>query len=158
MKSKGVLFILMILVSSFLLSFRVSAQDTLVPPPDKKNILKLDLIWIVGESVFLSYERVLSEDASLQFGLMFGSAMNLGTASYRYYLSETAAPKGIFVSPIVGLGAIDEPVVGAGLMVGSQAYFKNKITLDAYLGPAYGSEGGDGGFIFFGGLSIGVAF
>jgi hypothetical protein len=43
-------------------------------------------------------------------------------------------------------------------MAESQAYFKNKITLDACLGQSYGLQGGAGGFIFFGAASIAIAF
>lgn len=156
MKFKLAGFIILILLGQFLFLSNLSAQEE--PVASKKNVLKLDIIWILGEAFNFSYERVLTDESSLQFGVIFGNGGGLGTVSYRYYLSDTPAPKGIHISPMVGLGSMENFGFIGGLMIGKQGYFKQKITLDAFIGPAYLTGGGDGAFTLFGGVTVGIAF
>lgn len=73
------------------------------------------------------------------------SALPLNTV---FYLSQTAAPEGVFVAPFVRYQSItiedsdlDESGklsgFGGGLIIGKQWVFKDKITLEAFIGPAY---------------------
>lgn len=143
-------FALILLVSN------LQAQDVDLIP--KQNVLKLDIAWIISETFYFSYERILNEEASIQLGFMAGNGRGIASLSYRYYLAETPAPKGAFLAPIAGIGAGDGMVFGAGLMVGSQAYFKQKITLDAFIGPIYGRTDTESGFTIFAGINVGIAF
>lgn len=105
------------------------------------------------------------------------------TPEYRYYLSESAAPKGIFlalyfryqsfklkVEDDIAEGKLS--VAGGGLLVGAQTLLKEIITIEAFLGPAYGfgsldvtsgSEedfeiGTFDGFGVRGGITVGIGF
>lgn len=156
MKFKLPVFIILFFLGQFFIVTNLSAQEE--PAPSKKNVLKLDIVWILGEAFNFSYERILTDESSLQLGLIFGNGGGLGTISYRYYLSDTPAPKGVHISPIVGIGSMEEFGFMGGLMIGSQSYFKQKITLDAFIGPAYMAGGGDGRFTLFGGVTVGIAF
>lgn len=60
------------------------------------------------------------------------------------------------MAPLIGLGSADDFSFLAGLMPGKQGFFKNKTTLDAYIGPTW--IGAREGFALFGGMSAGVAF
>jgi hypothetical protein len=156
MKLNLLSFVILILICQFILVSNLFAQEE--PLPSKKNVLKLDIVWILGEAFNFSYERVLTDESSLQFGVIFGNGGGLGTVSYRYYLSDTPAPKGVHISPMVGLGSMENFGFIGGLMIGKQGYFKQKITLDAFIGPAYLTGDGDGAFTLFGGVTVGLAF
>lgn len=156
MNLKARISIITLLIFSFVF-IQAHAQEEEVAIPNY-NVVKLDIVWILGENFYFSYERILSEESSLQFGLLAGDSRVVGSFSYRYYLSEAPAPKGPFIAPIVGLGGADGVVFGAGLLIGSQGYFKQKITLDAYIGPIYGTDGSNSGFTIFGGVNVGIAF
>ena len=156
MKSKLLAFFFLNFLGLFFYVTNLSAQEE--PIPSKKNVLKLDIVWILGEAFNFSYERILNEESSLQLGLVFGNGGGLGTISYRYYLSDDPAPKGVHISPMIGLGSMEEFGFIGGLMIGKQGYYKQKITLDAFIGPAYLTGGGDGAFTLFGGVTVGIAF
>jgi hypothetical protein len=154
MKIKLFCFVIIVFFSQFLINSKLFAQEDLVP--SKKNVLKLDIVWILGAGFNFSYERILTEESSLQLGVIMGVLGGLGTISYRYYLSDTPAPKGIHISPIIGLGT--EYGFMGGLMIGKQGYFKQKITMDAFIGPAYMVGADDSRFTLFGGVTVGIAF
>lgn len=156
MKVKPPVLIILVFIGQFFFITNLFAQEE--PVPSKKNVLKLDIVWILGEAFNFSYERVLTDESSLQLGIIFGNGGGLGTVSYRYYLSDTPAPKGVHISPMVGLGSMENFGFIGGLMIGKQGYFKQKITLDAFIGPAYLTGGGDGAFTLFGGVTVGIAF
>lgn len=135
----------------------VAGQSDTIPIP--RNIIKIDLFSPLYPALFAYYERVLSEETSMQFGLLAGGGFTMATFAYRQYLSELPAPNGVYVSPTIGLGAeMGDPAVSLGLLVGAQKLFRQKITMEANLGPAYLQiEGGDH-FTLFGGIVIGIAF
>jgi hypothetical protein len=144
----------------------VWAQES-EPPSYKANYLKLNLLSPIFNSLHAAYERVLSNDKSLQIGLLYQSKVDAFDANLtggfgldadlRFYLSnKKPAPYGFFVAP--GLSYryyrydgiyffdIDNPPtdekgninrISLGLVVGGQWIFKNKVTLDVWGGPGY---------------------
>ncbi|MBE9510624.1 MAG: DUF3575 domain-containing protein [Bacteroidetes bacterium] len=123
----------------------------------KRNFVKVNLFSPLVKSGSFFYERVLNDDMSGQLGFFFtkveaGDTKFSGfgiTPEFRYYLSETAPPKGIFLAPYFryqsfklsveeGTAKGNLSVVGGGLLVGAQTLLKDVITIEAFLGPAYG--------------------
>lgn len=105
------------------------------------------------------------------------------TPEFRYYLSESSAPKGIFLAPYIryqsfklsvegGAAKGSLSVFGGGLLVGAQTLLKDVITIEAFLGPAYSFNNVDveagseddfeiGTFDGFGvrvGITVGIGF
>jgi hypothetical protein len=117
----------------------------------KKNLLKTSLIFPMGGGFSLSYERLLNHEMSLQLTSAIGGDSFILVPEFRYYLTETKiAPSGTFVGPMIVIGN----EAGAGLMVGVQRLFKQKISLEAYLGPLAGTDGVSA----FGNINIAFAF
>ncbi|KXK23013.1 MAG: hypothetical protein UZ12_BCD005002885 [Bacteroidetes bacterium OLB12] len=104
----------------------------------------------------MSYERKVSATGSFQLGAFYtgftsGDTEFKGfgiTPEYRFYLSETEAPVGVYVAPFVrymDFDLTDEATTsdgtlsmfGGGLVIGKQWIFKEKISLDAFVGPQY---------------------
>lgn len=123
----------------------------------KSNFVKANLFSPLVRSGSFFYEKVINDDMSVQLGFFFtkigaGDTKFSGfgiTPEFRYYLSESAAPKGIFLAPYIRYqsfrlsveGDIAEAklsVFGGGLLVGAQTLLKDKITIEAFAGPAYG--------------------
>ena len=124
----------------------------------KSNFVKANLFSPLVRTGSFFYERVLNDDMSGQLGFLFtkvsaGDTKFSGfgiTPEFRYYLSESSAPKGIFMAPYFryqnfklsiegGSAEGNLSVVGGGLLVGAQTLLKDVITIEAFLGPAYGS-------------------
>jgi len=103
----------------------------------KSNFIKANLFSPLVRSGSFFYEKVLNDDMSGQLGFFFtkvgaGDTKFSGfgiTPEFRYYLSESAAPKGIFLAPYIRYqsfklsieGATAEgnlSVFGGGLLVG----------------------------------------
>jgi len=123
----------------------------------KSNYAKANLFSPLVRTGSFFYERVLNDDMSGQLGFFFtkvkaGDTKFSGfgiTPEFRYYLSESAAPKGIFMAPYIryqSFSLSDEvdiyeaklSVFGGGLLVGAQTLLKDVITIEAFIGPAYG--------------------
>ena len=123
----------------------------------KRNFVKVNLFSPLVKSGSFFYERVLNDDMSGQLGFFFtkvsaGDTKFSGfgiTPEFRYYLSETAPPKGLFMAPYFRYSSFklsnegdsaegNLSVVGGGLLVGAQTLLKDVITIEAFLGPAYG--------------------
>lgn len=123
----------------------------------KSNFVKANLFSPLVRSGSFFYERVLNDDMSGQLGFFFtkvaaGDTKFSGfgiTPEFRYYLSESSAPKGIFLAPYIRYqsfnlsieGDLAEgklSVFGGGLLVGAQTMLKDVITIEAFIGPAYG--------------------
>ncbi len=104
----------------------------------RAKILKLNILSPIAETLTLAYESVLSPESSLQFTFSYISDLGFAiTPEYRYYLSETPAPKGVYIAPFLRYYQIEgESVFGGGLVIGSQGFFKKKITIDGFLGPS----------------------
>ncbi len=157
----------------------------------KSNYLKANLFSPLVRTGSLFYEKVFNDDMSGQLGLFFtkvraGDTKFSGfgiTPEFRYYLSESAAPKGIFMAPYIRYQSFSLTVEGSnaeaklsvfggGLLVGAQTLLKDVIQIEAYIGPAYGFDKIDvetgseddfeiGAFNDFGvrvGVTVGIGF
>lgn len=169
----------------FLLSVSLSGNA------QKSNFVKVNLFSPLVRSGSFFYERVLNDDMSGQLGFFFtrvvaGDTKFSGfgiTPEFRYYLSESSAPKGIFLAPYIryqsfklsvegGAAKGNLSIFGGGLLVGAQTLLKDVITIEAFLGPAYGfgnmdvTSGSENdfdiatfdGFSVRGGITVGIGF
>jgi hypothetical protein len=127
-------------------------------PEPKKNIAKINLLSPFLGSLSVQLETLLDEESSFQLGFYYFSGLVFGqesymngiciTPEYRLYMS-TNAPAGVYVQPFVRLGKfwntqtrvsrpdVDFTAVAAGIVVGKQWIFRDKITFDVYGGPYY---------------------
>lgn len=156
------------------------------------NVIKVSLLSPFVKTGSFFYERAINDDMSLVGGFFF-TAWNPDddvelrgfglTFEYRYYLSEaTSAPSGAFLAPFVrfqnfnitenydsDFSEAEMTSMGGGLLIGYQKLFKERITLEAFIGPAYysskltGDEDVDtieqfDGFTVRGGVTVGIAF
>ncbi|HYW95212.1 MAG TPA: DUF3575 domain-containing protein [Bacteroidales bacterium] len=153
------------------------SASVMVNAQEKKNIIKTSLTSIFLKTVNLDYEHVLNESSSFQLGFYYTGAGLFSahfngfaiTPEYRYYLSgNKTAPNGPYIAPYARYqnftakeGSPGDPsyakgtvsIVSAGLVVGVQRTFKDKISLGAYIGPGYyfpnvSYESTDGSFDF----------
>lgn len=136
--------------------------SVIVNAQEKSSILKTSLTSIFFRTVNLDYEQVLNVNSSFQLGLYYTNTNFLFSArfkgfaitpEYRYYLSsDRTAPDGPYVAPYARyqnitttVGSIGSSnylkgtlsIISAGLVVGIQRTFKEKISLGAYIGPGY---------------------
>ncbi|HYW95213.1 MAG TPA: hypothetical protein VE870_06485 [Bacteroidales bacterium] len=140
---KMILFMALLMALSVLSARQAKAQG-------KKNQIKTSLVMPLASVFELSYERMLNTEMSLQLGVGIGS-MNYVNPQFRYFLSENLeAPSGAFISPYFLIG---DEISGGGLTVGYQRLFKQKISLEAYLGPLIA-----GNVTVWGGINVGLAF
>lgn len=118
---------------------------------EKKNLIKTSLVFPFADMFLIAYERPISDQSSLQLEITLGEIFSI-RPEYRFYMSETRiAPSGAFVAPYAQF--VDENV-GAGILVGYQRLFKSKISLEAFAGPGFYTEGVGG----WGGINLGIAF
>jgi hypothetical protein len=126
------------------------------------NVIKTSLSAPLFRVYTLAYEKAFNADMSAQLGFGYFAGWKLGdgkingytiTPEFRYYLNEEkGAPKGGFIAPYlryasytlqvgntgdVDYGKASINVMGAGILVGAQKVFKNVISLEAFIGPAY---------------------
>lgn len=156
----------------------------------QENVFKINIFSPIVKTFNVSFERKLSATSSFQLGAFYtgysaGETKFSGfglTPEYRFYLSESEAPAGVYVAPFVRYQnfKLTEDVsdsegtlsmFGGGLVIGKQWIFKEKISLDIFLGPQYttgdvkvtsGSDTFDtdvfDGFGIRTGLTLGFAF
>lgn len=137
----------------------------------QKNGIKINVFSPVARTASLFYERVLTDNKSLQLNIVYtgfriSSVKFTGLAispEFKYYLSAPKAPKGFYLSPFLryqNLTAIyDNPTnaeetkgslqtFGGGIVLGKQWILGKWILLDTFLGPRLYSGGlqleGDG--------------
>ena len=128
----------------------------------KNNVIKTSLTAPLIKTYTIAYERVFNADMSAQLGFNYFAGWKLGdsrlngysvTPEFRYYLSESKeAPGGAFIAPygrygITGIkvSEVGDPdyakaeinIIGGGLLLGTQRIFKELISLEAFVGPAY---------------------
>jgi hypothetical protein len=157
----------------------------------KSNVLKTNLFSPIVKTYWLSYEHLFSESTGAQLGFYY-TGVKVGDTNFngfaltpevRFYLSDSPAPKGIYVAPglrYTNFSLTDNVTTdkatysafGAALVVGAQTLLKDIITLEAYLGPAYSfgklkvdsgetdnfDLGSFDGFGFRIGVTLGIAF
>lgn len=146
----------------------------------QENVIKFNPLALIVGSFEIGYERVLSENQSLQIDLAYAS-FNSGSfdysgfgagLQYRFYLQKSKeAPVGWFAGPVASYSSASADndfktsVFAAGGVIGYQWNW-NPITLDIYGGPAYYSINADDPTFDFGfdgigprlGVSLGYAF
>lgn len=154
----------------------------------KGNVIKINIFSPIVKTFNIQYEKTLTATSSFQLGFFYtgyssGSTDFSGfgiTPEYRAYLSETDAPKGVYIAPFLryqnftltdggNKGTFNS--FGGGLIIGKQWIFKEKVALDIFIGPSYSSgsaktTSGSGTFdtgVFDGfgirtGLCLGFAF
>jgi len=174
------------------MTFLVSGLVTFSLMAQKMNVVKTDLFSPIIRTYVIKYERVLSEDMSAQLGFFYTGYKPGGTDSelsgwgltpeFRYYLSKTPAPNGLYIAPNFRYYSfkVEDKVADASgtltnasiaLNIGGQLLLKDIIVMDFWIGPSYNfrnlsAEGGDinvgisdaNGFGARAGFSIGVAF
>lgn len=158
----------------------------------QSNAVKLNILSPIVSTVNVSFEHVLTETSSIQLGFFYTGAKvsslkyaGIGiTPEYRFYLSETTAPAGVYAAPFLRYQSVKLSVegesseanfsaFGGGLVIGKQWVFKQRVTLDLFIGPAYNSgkvevtsgteddfdiSGAFDGFGVRTGVTLGVAF
>ncbi len=121
-----------------------------------KNLVKANLFSPLLRTGSFFYERTLSESSSLTLGFLFtswgfGDSDITGwavTPEYRFYLSDKPAPEGFYIAPYLRYtslsltaenadGKAELTGVGGGLLIGRQWIFKERISLDLFIGPSY---------------------
>ena len=152
------------------------------------NVIKINILSPVVKTFNIQYEKKLSAASSFQLGFFYtgystGSTSFSGfglTPEYRFYLSDTEAPKGVYAAPFVryqnftltnGGDKGTLSLIGGGLILGKQWLFKEKFALDIFIGPSYSSgstkvtsgsnsfdTGSFGGFSVRTGICFGYAF
>jgi hypothetical protein len=120
-----------------------------------QNVLKINILSPIVRTLNIQYERVLNESSAFQLGFFYtGYSDDVTTwrgfgitPEYRFYLSDSPAPAGVFVAPFLRYQAFDVEddiggaakfsAFGGGLIIGKQWLFKDKITLEVFIGPSY---------------------
>ncbi|NMH86065.1 DUF3575 domain-containing protein [Flavivirga algicola] len=146
----------------------------------QENVVKFNPLALIVGSLEVGYERVVSENQSLQVDLAYTSFdsgffdyTGFGAGlQYRFYLQKAKeAPEGWFAGPVASYASASAnndfktSIFAAGGVVGYQWNWE-PITLDIYGGPAYYSVDADDPTFDFGfdgigaklGLSLGFAF
>ena len=126
------------------------------PVKAQQNVVKMNFLSLIVKTFNVSYERVIDENNSFQLGVLYTGA-KIGdtkltgfgiTPEYRFYLSETEAPNGVYVAPYLrynNLELKDElstseatlSSIGGGLIIGKHWIFKEKVSFDLFIGPSY---------------------
>lgn len=124
-----------------------------------QSVVKINILSPIVRTFNISYEHTINESSSFQLGFFYsGWSDDLTkfngfgiTPEYRFYLSETSAPQGVYVAPFlryqsfkledkeVSNAEADFSTFGGGLVLGKQWIFKDKIALDIFIGPSYAS-------------------
>ena len=137
-----------------LIAFMVTFGTTL----KAQNVIKINILSPIVKTFNVQYERALTTSSSLQLGFFY-SGFSTGdtkfsgfgiTPEYRFYLSNSDAPAGVYIAPFVRYQSFkveddvtaskaDFTVFGGGVILGKQWIFKEKIVLDIFLGPTYSS-------------------
>ncbi|MEJ0056612.1 MAG: DUF3575 domain-containing protein [Bacteroidota bacterium] len=154
----------------------------------QSNVIKINIFSPIVKTFNVQYEHKLSPTGSFQLGFFYTGYSTSGTdfsgfgitPEYRLYLSDTEAPKGVYLAPFVRYQSFNLTdggnkgtlsLFGGGVIIGKQWLFKEKVALDIFIGPSYSSgnvkvtSGSDnfstGAFDGFGirtGLCLGYAF
>ena len=159
----------------------------------QQNVVKLNIFSPLVSTLNLSYENAFSEDKSFQIGFFYTGAKIVDTKftgigitpEIRFYLGDDAAPQGFYAAPFLryqnfklteplSSGSATLSTFGLGVTVGKQWIFKEKFSLDLFIGPSYSfgdikvNDGGStetfstgslgSGFGIRTGLTFGLAF
>jgi len=164
---------------TILFIFVAKAQD---------NVIKINIFSPIVKTFNIQFEHKLKADQSFQLGFFYTGVSSSNTdfrgfgitPEYRFYLSDTEAPAGVYIAPFVryqsytltnGGDKGTLSLFGGGVIIGKQWIFKKKIAMDLFIGPSYSSgsvkvtQGNDNfstgifdGFGLRAGLCLGYAF
>jgi hypothetical protein len=153
-------------VSLFTLLFamHLSAQNSVhFKEPDKRNIIKINLLSPFVGTLSLQYESILTNSSSFQLGAYYFSGEIFGsqypargvciTSEYRFYLNDDA-PLGVYIQPYVRISRYWETNtpssnpsrvylshdfygIAGGLVLGRQWILAKVICFDIYAGPLF---------------------
>lgn len=149
MKSKKSLLSFAFVLALSLLSYTSYSQS---------SVFKINIFSPLVRTLNVSFEQKLSGSSSAQLGFFYTgfsvsdtkfSGIGL-TPEYRFYLSDTDAPAGVYVAPFIryqNFKLEDEvnnakgelSTFGGGLLIGKQWIFKERVSLDLFIGPAFQS-------------------
>lgn len=156
----------------------------------QKTVIKANVLSPLVRTGSFFIEHKLNDNSSIQLGLLYTGnkwddtrIRGWGiTPEYRFYLSETPAPKGFFIAPYARYlnfnlkndesSKAEFEGIGAGLIIGQQYIFKERVSFEWFFGPGYtnmdldvksGIEndfdtGSWDGFTLRAGLTVGIAF
>ena len=124
---------------------------------DPQNVIKLNFLSPIAQTLNLSYEHTVGTTQSFQLGFYYTGAKSSGvklrgfgiTPEYRFYFGEEKpAPDGFYIAPFLrytnyNLTANDGNTrstgtltsFGGGFVVGRQWVFKKRATFDMFVGP-----------------------
>ena len=122
----------------------------------QQNVVKINILSPIIKTLNMSYEHAVSDESSFQLGFFYTGAKSgdvklsgFGiTPEYRYFLSQTPAPNGVYIAPFLRYQSFDATnssadakgtvsSFGGGLVIGREWIFKKKISLETFLGPQY---------------------
>ncbi|GIV35991.1 MAG: hypothetical protein KatS3mg032_0370 [Cyclobacteriaceae bacterium] len=121
------------------------------------QVIKINILSPIVRTLNVQYEQALSGTSSFQLGFFYTGYEEDGdrfsgfgiTPEYRFYLSETEAPEGVYIAPFLRYQSLkleDDfgskgtySGFGGGLILGKQWIFKEKVVLDVFIGPSYSS-------------------
>lgn len=156
----------------------------------QKTVVKANLLSPLVRTGSFFVEHQLNDNSSIQLGLLYTGKTwddtqirGWGiTPEYRFYLSDSPAPKGFFVAPYARYlhfeleneanNKAKMNGLGAGLIIGQQYIFKDRVSFEWFFGPAYtnidldvesGVEddfetGSWDGFTLRAGITLGIVF
>ncbi|MGF1637699.1 MAG: DUF3575 domain-containing protein [Cyclobacteriaceae bacterium] len=127
----------------------------------KARILKINIFSPIVDIFNVAFETTTGPETSLQTGIFVGVGAFGFTPEFRYYLGEKPAPHGTYIAPFLRYQKYDfvGEKLGGGLIIGYQGYFKQKITIDAFIGPSYNTFIVDEELLNFGiraGVTVGI--
>ncbi len=125
----------------------------------QSSVIKLNIFSPIVSTFNVQYEKTTKADQSFQLGFFYTGYSSSDTKfngfgltpEYRFYLSDTDAPKGVFIAPFVRYQSFSASNAstntkgsvtsfGGGVVLGKQWIFKEHISLDIFLGPGYYSS------------------
>lgn len=132
------------------------------------NLIKVNFLSPIASTGSFFYERALNERMSAQLGFQYTSysgfftnnerLRGIGlTPEFRYYFSDSEAPKGFFVAPFLRYrnyslsgdiklvnrqfeGEVSVTSIGGGVLVGGQWIFGEIFSLEAFIGPTISGQ------------------
>lgn len=121
----------------------------------QENIIKVNILSRLDQTLNLNFERKLGAKSSLQLGMFYTGYRNSEfqsfgiTPEYRSYLSKSASPSGFYIAPFVRYHSYEylninaqnktlrSSYLGGGVMAGKQWIFNKRMALDIFMGPSY---------------------